>query len=113
MARIHRPLSDRQANRVSDRRQHWELVALFGRDMVQEGEATDPADLELTAERMDAVHTAADELLANAGNTLAQRRIVLALERETRLTLCMWVMDLNLAARLASRAIREPAAVCG
>jgi hypothetical protein len=90
-----------------------EAKALFGRSLVREARYTDPADLVITAESMDAVHDAADELLEHAGDPRAQGRIVAALNPQTRLLLCMWVIDLSLGAILAKRAISAPFRVCG
>jgi hypothetical protein len=109
MARIHSPLCHQSASfRMRQERRDRELAALFGRHLVEQAHGTDAAELDLTAERMDAVHDAADELLAHAGDTLAQNRIVRSLDPYTRLILCMWVMDLGLAAKLAAQAIRRP-----
>lgn len=114
MARIYGPVRYQSAAlRMRQARRDTELVALFGRELVDQANATDVADLELTAERMESVHDAADDLLTRSGDTLSQCRIVRSLDPATRLVLCMWVMDLSLAARLAARAIREPAQVCG
>lgn len=90
-----------------------EAKSLFGRSLVREARYTDPADLELTAETMDAVHDAADELLEHAGDPRAQGRLVAALHPQTRLALCMWVIDLSLGATLAKMAISAPSQVRG
>jgi hypothetical protein len=90
-----------------------EAKALFGRSLVRQARYTDPADIELTAETMDAVHDAADELLEHAGDPRAQGRLVAALNPQTRLVLCMWVIDLSLGGTLAKRAVSEPIRVCG
>lgn len=90
-----------------------EAKALFGRSLVRAARYTDPADIEITAEAMDAVHDAADELLELAGDPRAQGRVVAALNPPTRLVLCMWVIDLSLGAALAKRAILAPAQVRG
>jgi hypothetical protein len=91
--------------RMFPERRILEAKALFGRSLVRLARMTDPADLELTAETMDAVHDAADELLEHAGDPRAQGRVVAALNPQTRLLLCMWVIDLSLGANLARRAI--------
>jgi hypothetical protein len=90
-----------------------EAKALFGRSLVRQARNTDPADLDLTAEAMDTVHDAADELLEHAGDTRAQGRVVAALNPQARLVLCMWVIDLSLGATLANRAVFEPLQVRG
>jgi len=90
-----------------------EMAAMFGRKLVRAARETDPMALDLTAERMEAVHNAADTLLAKSGDTLGQRRTVTRLDAETRLALCMWIMDLGLAGKLAARAVRGPIQVCG
>ena len=83
-------------------RKNRELVSLFGADMVSKAQATDVAGLSLSAELMDAVHDAADRLLTVAGRPEEQRRIVSELPSLTRLVLCMWIMDMELAARLTA-----------
>jgi hypothetical protein len=89
------------------------LKAVFGRSLVCKACATDPADLELTAGAMHAVRDAADELLARAGDTEAQGRVVEMLPASVRLALCMWMLDLSLGATLAARAIYASMPVCG
>lgn len=101
------------ANRMREARRDQELTELFGEGLVKRAHATNVAALEVSAESMDAVHDAADELLAHSGDIGLQRRIVAYLNPATRLLLCMWVMDLSLAASLAARAIREPMQVRG
>jgi uncharacterized protein (DUF2342 family) len=81
-----------------------ELVCLFGRDTVQEAISTNPATLSISGALMDSVHAAADDLLAHVSDPGAQRRIVAGLPPTTRLVLCMWVQDLNLAADFHVRA---------
>jgi hypothetical protein len=94
-------------------RRDLELAALFGRGLVEQAHATDVAELELSAARMEAVHDAADDLLTHCGDTVAQHEIIRSLDPDTRLVLCMWCLDMSMAARLAARAIREPMPVCG
>lgn len=77
-----------------------ELRHLFGAALVEEAARTDPASLDLSAALMDAVHTAADTLLAHRGDMPAQRATVAALPADVRLVLCMWLMDTGLAAKL-------------
>ena len=81
---------------MSDRLKH-ELVTLFGRGRVEQAERTDVADLDLTAERMDAVHDAADAILKRLGQPSRQREIVDSLTNDTALVLCMWLMDTGFA----------------
>jgi hypothetical protein len=99
--------------RMFPERRILEAKALFGRTLVRQARMTDPADLELTAEAMDAVHDAADELLEHAGDPRAQGRVVAALNPQTRLVLCMWVIDLSLGANLAKKAVYAPMQVRG
>ena len=113
MARINGSLRTQSAIRMKQERRDKELAALFGRDLVEDAHQTDPISLTLTPERMDAVHDAADKLLAEAGNTVSQRRTIMGLDAETRLALCMWVMDLELGAKLVAIAIRDKFRVCG
>jgi hypothetical protein len=86
-------------------RLHAELADLFGRGVLHQSRLTDPADLELTAEQMDAVHDAADELLGLRGNPKAQVELVRSLDPQTRLTLCMWTMDTGLMDSLLLRVV--------
>ena len=89
------------------------LKAVFGRSLVCKACETDPADLELSAAAMHAVRDAADELLARAGDTEEQGRVVDTLQPTVRLALCMWMIDLSLGAHLAARAINASAQVRG
>lgn len=98
---------------MNTQRQALEINSLFGRPLVLQARATDPADLTITAAAMDAVHDAADELLAHAGNPMAQGRVIGSLKPETRLVLCMWVMDVALGKTLANRAVYAPMQVRG
>jgi hypothetical protein len=104
MARIHGPLHPAPANRLEH-----ELAALFGGELLERAKATDPANLELSAELMDTVHGAADSLLGRAGEPLAQRAIVAALPADVRLVLCMWIHDLDLAVKLTAAVIGRAA----
>ena len=77
-----------------------ELVALFGRGLVQQAEITDVADLDITADQMDAVHHAADAILKHPGQPSRQRELVDDLDEQTTLLLCMWLMDTDFAGRI-------------
>lgn len=110
MARIHSALRPATAMRLErQRRLEHELAALFGRGLVERAKETDPADLALSAELMDTVHDAADNFLAHAGDTVAQRAIVAALSADARLVLCMWVQDMGLAVKLTAAVLRRAA----
>jgi len=98
MVRIHSPVSDAAPGRLV--RQNHELICLFGRDTVEKSYITDPSNLHLTAELMDSVDETTDALLKLAGQPNAQRRFVASLDEETRLALCMWIIDFDLAAKL-------------
>jgi hypothetical protein len=80
------------------RRLTAELRHLFGAAVLQTAEQTDPAALELSAALVDAVHEAADALLAHRGDVTAQRAIVAGLPYPVRLLTCMWILDTGLAA---------------
>ena len=82
------------------RRLTRELRSLFGPAVLDEASRTDPATLDLSAPLMDAVHTAADTLLAQRGDVSAQRATVAALPADVRLVLCLWVLDTGLAAKI-------------
>lgn len=82
------------------------MVSLFGRELVEQASRTDPADLEVSAALMDAVHDAADRLLASSCQPKLQRDIVAGLEPQARLVLCMWLTDLGLASTLMATALR-------
>jgi hypothetical protein len=82
------------------RRLAAELRHLFGAALLQTAEQTDPGALELSAALVDAVHDAADALLAHRGDVAAQRAIVAALPDGVRLLTCMWLLDTGLAAKL-------------
>ena len=77
-----------------------ELQRLFGEPVAFLADITDPATLNLTAALMDRVHDGADALLTLRGNLLEQHRYISGLPFEVRLVLCMWLKDLNLAAKL-------------
>jgi hypothetical protein len=83
-----------------------ELIALFGEVTVKVARMVDPAMLALSADLMDRVHDGADALLARTGRPDAQRRYVADLTSDVRLILCMWMMDMGLAAKLTARAMR-------
>lgn len=87
-----------------------ELADLFGEETVYRARLTDPAELDLSAGLMNAVWDAADYLLREAGNSLAQRACVDRLSDAVRLVLCMWILDLDLAGKLYARALNPTAA---
>lgn len=91
-------------------RRERELAALFGEDCVAYARITDPADLDLTADLMDAVWNAADDLLRDAGAPERQRATIDALPELTQRVLCMWVLDLDLAGKLLSLVMKPTAA---
>ena len=95
-----------QATRKRTGKMDAELVALFGDVTVKIGRMVDPAMLALSADLMDRVHDGADALLARSGRPDAQRRYVAGLPSDVRLVLCMWMMDMGLAAKLTTRAMR-------
>ena len=64
MVRFHGSVSSAKTTSRLER----ELAALFGLELFKRVKATDPADLDLSAELMDAVHDAADHLLGHAGD---------------------------------------------
>lgn len=74
-----------------------ELVALFGCYRVNMAETLDAVNMDLTAATMDAVQTAADELLKLSGQGRRQQDLVAALDGTTSLVLCMWLMDTGFA----------------
>lgn len=104
MARIHSALRNPAAGRIN--RRERELNCLFGRELVKTAIQTDPADLKLTEQLMDAVHDAADNLLYLSDQPDKQRAYVQRLSYTVRLVLCMWVHDMGLAAKLTAEAIR-------
>lgn len=87
-----------------NKRLHSELVALFGRRLVDMAKALDVTSLELTAERMGAVEAATEALLAHNGDTERQRAVVTGLDTYTALLLCMWVMDTDMFTNLVPEA---------
>ena len=105
---IHSQATSRRLAR--QHRRERELAALFGNDLVHRASVTDPAELDLSAELMDAVWDAADRLLRDAGNPPAQRAYVEGLSAAVRLVLCMWILDLDLAGKLYALAVNPTAA---
>jgi hypothetical protein len=89
------------------RKMDAELAVLFGDVTVRIARMVDPVMLALSADLMDRVHDGADALLARSGRPDAQRRYVAGLPSDVRLILCMWMMDLDLAAKLTARAARS------
>lgn len=81
------------------------LKAIFGCSLVCKARDTDPADLDLTVEGMLSVADAAAELQARTGDTEAQGRVVDTFNPQTRLALCLWMMDRSLGSKLAALAI--------
>lgn len=79
---------------------HKDLRHLFGEPVAYLAQITDIANLDLTAELMDAVHDGADTLLNMRGNVKLQQRYVGGLPFTERLVLCMWLMDTELASKL-------------
>jgi len=77
-----------------------ELVSLFGRELVNQAQATDVVDLDLTASRMDAVHDATDALLKHSGKPKLQQATIATLDDMTALMLCMWLQDTGFADRI-------------
>lgn len=91
-------MSERMARRK--KRELVELKRLFGEPVVYLARITDPASLDLSAALMDRVHDGADALLALKGHPQEQCRYIGELPFDVRLVLCMWLLDLDLAAKL-------------
>jgi hypothetical protein len=110
MARIDGPVRDQSTGSggVISLQYGLALKAVFGRALVCKARETDPADIDLTAAAMQAVHDAADELLAIAGDSEEQGRVVERLDPSTRLALCLWMIDPSLGPTLAARAMYAP-----
>jgi hypothetical protein len=78
---------------------------LFGEVVCTVAACTDAATLDLSAGLMDRVHDGADALLAMRHHPDEQMRYVSELPFDVRLVLCMWLLDCDLADKLASRAL--------
>ena len=66
---------------------------------------TDAATLDLSAGLMERVHDGADALLKMRQHPGEQMRYVSELPFDVRLVLCMWLLDCELADKLAQRAL--------
>ena len=86
-----------------------DLRTLFGEPVAYLAAITDPANLDLSAELMDAVHDGADALLALSGDIEEQHRYVCRLPFDVRLVLCMWLSDTNMACKLIRAATAKRA----
>lgn len=82
-----------------------ELKRLFDEPVTYLASITDPATLDLSAALMDRVHDGADALLTMRGHLAEQHRYIGGLPFDVRLVLCMWLLDCDLADKLASRAL--------
>ena len=78
---------------------------LFGEVVCSVAAVTDVATLDLSSGLMDRVHDGADALLAMRHHPAEQMRYVSELPFDVRLVLCVWLLDCNLANKLASRAL--------
>jgi hypothetical protein len=78
---------------------------LFGDVVCSVAGGADAATLDLSAGLMDRVHDGADTLLKLRRYPEEQLRYVSELPFDVRLVLCMWVMDCDLADKLAQRAL--------
>jgi hypothetical protein len=81
------------------------IKRLFGEVVCSVAAGTDAATLDLSAGLMDRVHDGADALLAMRQHPDEQMRYVSELPFEVRLLLCMWLLDCDLADKLANRAL--------
>ena len=78
---------------------------LFGDVVCSVASGTDAATLDLSAGLMDRVHDGADALLKLRQHPDEQMRYVSELPFDVRLVLCMWLLDCELADKLAQRAL--------
>ena len=78
---------------------------LFGEVVCSVAAVSDAATLDLSSGLMDRVHDGADALLAMRHHPDEQMRYVSELSFDVRLVLCMWLLDCDLADKLASRAL--------
>ena len=79
---------------------HKELKLLFGEPVAYLAQITDIANLDLSEELMEAVHDGADTLLTMRGQPKMQQRYIERMSFTTRLVLCMWLMDTEMASKL-------------
>jgi len=106
MARVDRFLRYQPPGRGLMRRQarrDRELRCLFGRRIVTKARRMGLADMPLTSGQVEAVMTAADELLTNTGDVEAQRAAVDRLDDVTKTVLCLWIDDASTAATILDR----------
>ena len=78
---------------------------LFGDVVCSVAAVTDAATLDLSVGLMDRVHDGADALLKLSQHPGEQMRYVSELPFDVRLVLCMWLLDCELADKLAQRAL--------
>lgn len=88
MVREHSPLPDQQAGGMKS-----ELVVLFGRDVVEQSERLGMSAFEWNTKRVVQVQDAADRLLSHKGHPERQREAASELPEETKLMLCVWMLN--------------------
>jgi len=77
-----------------------DLRQLFGEPVTSLAKIVGLEALEITPELMESVHDAADALLKMRGQSERQRSYLVDLPFTTRLVLCMWLSDPELATKL-------------
>jgi len=78
---------------------NYELKCLFGIDVLNKVDNSDPDGLILSDEQMDRIHGTVEDLLDNTHHPLKQQHIVSNMNDQDKLVLCAWLSDLNIAAR--------------
>ena len=81
-------LKQREANNQSSL--HSEVVALFGRQIVERAKSVNINQMVIEAEL---VAEAAKQLRQQAGSPESQKAIIAAMDTETALALCRWIID--------------------
>ena len=81
-------LKQREAN--NQRSLHSEVVALFGRQIVEQAKNVNINQMVIEAEL---VAEAAKQLRQQAGSPESQKAIIAAMDTETALALCRWIIE--------------------
>jgi len=92
-------LKQREANKQSSL--HSEVVALFGRQIVEQAKSVNINQMAIEAEL---VAEAAKQLRQQAGSPESQRAIIAAMDNETALALCRWIIEPQCMAGFIARA---------
>jgi len=79
------------------------LANLFGKEIVEQAELIDIADINISDQMTSCISDGVVQLKKQKGKTEAQRSLIERLSQGEKLVLCMWIMEMDLLDKIQVR----------